>query len=189
MGSIDIRERIHPVLVGLAHSSGETTVLGTLTEQRNAARVIDRVEGNEYLRISLEIGHTWPLHAGALAKALLATMPDRAHVVEQPLPRLCKNTLTDPDELLEELDAIRLRGWAKSIQETEIAAWGVAAAVPDRTGAPIASIGLISPLDRLSPEHEARLVELLQAAIEAVRSRLGLEDRCAPETRSKGAQR
>src|SRR6185295_10600820 len=70
VASIDLRESLHPVLMRLARDSGETAVLGVIAERRASARIIDRVEGREFVYMSLEIGHTWPLHAGALAKAL-----------------------------------------------------------------------------------------------------------------------
>jgi DNA-binding IclR family transcriptional regulator len=126
------------------------------------------------VRISLEIGHTWPLHAGALAKALLAFMPDRDIVLAQPLARLRPNTVTDPARLLEELEAIRRQGWARSQEETDVGVWGVAAAVLDAHGLPVAGIGLISPLERMAEDYEQRLVEQLARAVGAARGRLGI---------------
>src|SRR5579872_4915219 len=37
--SIDVRQRLRPLLVRLARESGETSVLGVITEARDAARV------------------------------------------------------------------------------------------------------------------------------------------------------
>lgn len=181
---IDVRERLRPVLVGLAGESGETCLLATITESRDAARVIDRADGRGLVRISLEIGHTWPLHAGALAKALLAFMPDRDVVLAQGLVRLQPNTVTDPVQLLEELDAIRRQGWARSQEETDVGVWGVATAVLDAHGLPVAGIGLISPLERMTDEHERRLVEQLARAVESARARLGFR---TAQNKKKGA--
>jgi IclR family acetate operon transcriptional repressor len=184
--SIDLRERLHPVLVRLTTVTGETTVLATITDHRDTARVIDLVEGREPIRIWLEIGHIWPLHAGALAKALLAFMPDREVALEPPLTKVGINTITTRTELLAELDRIRECGWARSVQETETAAWGVAAPVLDRSGAPAAAIGIISPMHRISPEYESRLVHLLQEAVDDARAQLGLDQ---PITASNASDR
>lgn len=181
--SIELRERLRPLLVRLAHQTGETCILGALTESRNAARVIDRIEGREALRITLEIGHTWPLHAGALAKVLLAHMPDRDAILEQPRARLARNTVTDHAELAADLARIRRVGWALTAEETEIGAWGVAAPLLDRAGMPVAAIGLVSPLERRSPLEEQKLVRHLQEAVAAATARLGLpERRLAPDS-------
>ena len=79
---LELRQFLRPVLVRLAHASGETAVLTLLTQQRDSARVVDRVEGNQLVRTSLEIGNVVPLHAGSLGKAILAYMSDRPAVVE-----------------------------------------------------------------------------------------------------------
>lgn len=172
--SIEVRERLRPLLVRLARDSGETSVLGVINERRDAARVVDRVEGQEVIRISLEIGHTWPLHAGALGKALLAHMPDRDGILEQPLANIGRNTITDPDELREELERVRRLGWAESAEETEVGAWGIAKAILDDNGLPTVGILLIAPLDRRTPETTRRLVAQLERAAPDARRRLGL---------------
>jgi DNA-binding IclR family transcriptional regulator len=172
--SLEVPERLRPVLLRLARESGETCLVATLNEQRDAARVVDRVEGRDVVRISLEIGHTWPLHAGALAKAVLAHMPDRETVLAQPLARIAAGTLTDPARLRIELETIRDRGWARSIRETEVGAWGVAAAVRGSDGHPVASIGVVAPVERESSAYEQTLVRLLLEAVEAAQARLGV---------------
>ena len=174
LASIELREQLRAPLVQLARASGETTVLGVINEERDAARVIDRIEGREMIRITLDIGHTWPLHAGALARVLLAHMPDRDAILEAPLERIGQNTLTDPDDVRLELERIREVGWAESVQETEGAAWGVAMPVLDDRDLPVCGLLLIAPLQRRSPDHRARLVDHLNEALPVVRRRLGL---------------
>lgn len=177
--SIEVRERLRPVLVQLARDSGETSVLGVVNEARDAARVIDRVEGRDVIRITLDIGHTWPLHAGALAKALLAHMPDREMVLGGPLERVGKNTITDAAQLEEELAAIRERGWAMSTEETDSGAWGVAKAVLAASGLPVAAVLLIAPIARRSPQYAAQLAQHLCDAVPEARRRLGLRSPAA----------
>jgi DNA-binding IclR family transcriptional regulator len=172
--TLELREVLRPIVLQLAHDSGETCVLAAISEHRDAARVLDRAEGRQPVRISLEIGHTWPLHAGALGKALLAHMPERDAVLEQPLTKIGKHTVTDRGLLEEQLETIRKVGWAFSSEETEIGAWGVAGAVLDDHGLPVCSIGLIAPLERKSQRAQDRLVGLLADGIVAARERFGL---------------
>ena len=190
VASIDLRERLHPVLIRLARDSGETAVIGVISERRTSARVIDRVEGREFVYMSLEIGHTWPLHAGALAKALLAYMPDREAILEQPLKRIGKNTITEPGALRAELDRVRETGWATSSEETDVGAWGIATAILDPAGLPIAAIGLIAPLGRQTPEYTDRLIRVL-GTVDSGRARLprpALTKSSLPGTQSWGGK-
>lgn len=174
LNAIDLRERLRPVLADLTRQTGQTSVLGVITESRDAARVVDRVEGRDVIRVSLDIGHRWPLYAGAMAKSLLAYMPDRDAVLEHPLARVGQRTITDRAELEAELGRIRRCGWATSAEETERGVWGVAKPILDDHGLPVAAILLMSPLDRESPEYREHLVGHLQAAIPQARRRLGL---------------
>ncbi len=163
---IEVRELFRSTLLELRQATDETWVLATVMETHDAARVVDCVEGGDVVRISLQIGHQWPLHAGALAKVLLAHMPERDEILKRPLERLTENTITDPVLLAEELEQIRRVGWARSVNESEINAWGVAAAVIAGDGLPIASIGVISPRARWSQAYEERLIELVTAAVQ-----------------------
>ena len=174
VATIDLRENLHPVVRRLARDSGETAVIAVIGERRTSARIIDRVEGREFVYLSLDIGHTWPLHAGALAKALFAYMPDREAILEQPLSRVGKHTITDPAALRAELDRIRENGWAMSSEETDVGAWGIAKAILDPAGLPVAAIGLIAPLGRQTPEYTDRLVGLLEESIPEAQTCLGL---------------
>jgi DNA-binding IclR family transcriptional regulator len=182
--SMEIRTTLRPVLLRLARDTGATAVLGVINETRDSARVIDRVEGHDAIRITLDIGHAWPLHAGALAKALLAHMPERDAVLDQPLPRMAKNTVTDREQLRDQLQRIRERGWATSAEETDSGAWGIAKPVLDESGHPVAAILLIAPLARQSADYADQLVKHLSDAIPEAQRRLGLGAPRAGRSRS-----
>lgn len=171
--TLEIRELLRPVVLRLARDSGETCILAALNERRDSARVLDRAEGGQALRISLEIGHTWPLYAGALAKALLAHMPEQDVILEQALAKIGKNTITDSQLLEKQLEMIRQVGWAFSSEETEVGAWGVARAILDDHGLPICSIGLVAPVDRRSQKAQDRFVALLAEGVAAAEEKFG----------------
>ena len=177
MGLIDVGRRVRPALVNLARESGETSVLATIQEDRYAARVIDRVEGRDAIRVTLEIGHTWPLHAGALAKALLAYMPDREAVLSRRLARVGANTVTSRALLRRQLEEIRRRGWAITAGETETSGiWGVAAPVLDPLGNPVVSMGVVVPQHRRNTGYEDALVGLLLKSVATAEQMLSIRD-------------
>ena len=174
---MDVGARVRPALRSLASQSGETSLLGMIAESRHSARVIDRVEGPDAIRVTLEIGHSWPLHAGALAKVLLAHMPDREAVLSRPLAKTGQNTVTNPTVLRRQLEEIRERGWAITAEETETSGiWGVASPILDPLGNPVVSMGVVVPQHRRTPDYEDVLVQLLLESVAAASERLGIRD-------------
>jgi len=170
--TLELRARLRPVLVGLAHEAGATGLLAALTDRGDAARIVDRADGGALVQVALEIGHVWPLHAGAMAKALLAHHPDRAAFVAGPLPALGRRTITDAAMLDRQLAAIRRQGFAMSAEETDTGAWGVAAPVLAGEGHALCSVGLVEPLATRTRHEERRLVELVLAGAARMRETL-----------------
>ena len=81
-------------------------------------------------------------------------------VQERGLPKICHNTITDPNQLLDELTEIRDRGYAESVEETDPGAWGVATPIFDRNGQVVAAIGIAGPILRYSKELSRQYVSL-----------------------------
>jgi DNA-binding IclR family transcriptional regulator len=175
LASIDIRSVLRPDLQALAAEGGETALLTVLDEHALASLCIDRVESRHPLRLSLEVGRLTPLNAGASAKALLAFLPpiEIEAVLGRPLERLTPATITNASALRAELESIRARGYAISVEETDAAAWGVAAPIRSLDGFAVAAIGLVGPLHRLSDERSDKLGHLVVAAAQRAEQRLG----------------
>jgi DNA-binding IclR family transcriptional regulator len=176
LASIDLRTMLRPTLQSLASMTGETAVLTVVDEHAHASLCVDRIESSYPLRLSLEVGRLTPFNAGASAKALLAFLPPRdidAFLGQQPLAKLAPGTIVVPETLLAELSAIRERGYATSIEETDAAAWGVAAPVRSKDGFAVAALGVAGPLQRLSDEVSARYGELVRDAGRRAEVQLG----------------
>lgn len=141
-------------LHALAEATQETGILSVLDEGARTAVCVDRVYSAQPLRLSLEVGRRIPLHAGAASKSLLAFGPAaiREAVLAGPLPRLATGTITSPAALREELDAIRSCGYAVSREETNEAAWGLAAPILGFGSVLLGSIGMAGPLVRCTPD-------------------------------------
>lgn len=160
---VDVRAAVLPVLRRLCRDSGETALLTVLSEGHDRSVCLERVESPHPLRLSVEPGRQMPLHAGASQKALLAYLPPEEIdlVVSAPLQRLCRATITDPEELRADLGRIRRRGWASSFEETNVGVWGLAITILDGHGSVVGAVGLAGPSARMSRartrEHLARL--------------------------------
>lgn len=149
----DLRRVAWPILNRLASELGETGILATLNAARDQAVYVEQIESRQGVRLVPQIGVQLPLHAGGVAKAILAHLDDEEidRLLSQPLERLARGTKTDPEALRQEIYEIRKLGYALSFEETYDGAAGMAVPVFDHNGRILASIGMAGPISRVSP--------------------------------------
>jgi IclR family transcriptional regulator, acetate operon repressor len=97
---------------------------------------IDRVEALHPLRYVVDL-HRWlPLHAGATGLAILAYLPEeeRQRIYSAGLDALTPATIVSATDLEKELEQVRRRGYALSMNQRVQGAVGFAAPVFDSTG-------------------------------------------------------
>jgi DNA-binding IclR family transcriptional regulator len=163
--STGLRQIARPVMQDLVNATGETAIL-TVYDAK-AVICIDKVETNQAVRLTLEIGTRRCPHAGASSKILMAHLPNeeiQAILREKGLPKLCSSTLTDTEEILAELARIREQGFAESYEETDKGAWGVATPIRDWKGVVIAALGVAGPTSRFSSELVRQYLALCRQA-------------------------
>jgi IclR family transcriptional regulator, acetate operon repressor len=119
----------------------------------DGARVtlVDAIESQRAIRLTVRQGEHGSLHATALGKAISATLPDelvRALLTAEGMPRLTDKTITDVERYLEELAVIRRRGFALDDGESEADGRSIAVAM---RGTPlVAAMSLGAPVSRFS---------------------------------------
>lgn len=165
-----------PLIEQLADETGETSLLASYRpERREVVCVVQIPSPREGLRVFRNPGSAFPLHAGAVSKAVLAFLPDgeRESVIEEPLKRLTGNTITDPAVLAHDLKEIKARGYAISREETYPGVYGIGAPVTGPGGTIAGSVAVAAPLFRMNPatilDHAQRVV----ATAEALSRRIG----------------
>ncbi|RLM53202.1 IclR family transcriptional regulator, partial [Halorubrum sp. Atlit-26R] len=118
----------------LSQSTGE---VGTIGYEENGQRVlVYRTEPFEGVSDNAPTGEFTEMHWTAVGKALLSQRTDddiRAIVERFGLPRATENTITNLDELLDEIDEIRAQGY--SIEDEERVKGVKSIAVPIRDNA------------------------------------------------------
>ncbi|MER7463692.1 IclR family transcriptional regulator [Streptomyces sp. NPDC097981] len=145
--------------VHLALHSGETLTY------------IRKLEGDHPFRTASRVGMRMPLHSTAIGKAILAHLPEeevRALIAGAGLPRRTPRTLTGPEELLAELDAVRARGFAVDDEENEPTIRCIGAAVLDPEGRPIGGVSVTTVTFLVSREEIEAYAPALRAAAEAL---------------------
>jgi len=173
---LDLERVARPTLERLARVSGETVLLMVVSEARDRAVCVERVESRARLRLILEVGTHAPLHAGASSKVLLAHMTptEIERVIAGGLPRLARGTITSAALLRRDLARIRQQGYARSSEETNEGAAGVAAPVLDPAGRIVAGVSIVGPLTRLTERQVPRLVGLAEQGAREIAAGLGL---------------
>ena len=116
-------------------------------------------------------GDRWPMHTTASGFVLMAGWPEERLVeyLARPLRQPTPKTPADPGRIRDRVAQAREQGYAWSVEEATLDTCGVAVAIPDRSGATAAAVGLFGPLYRLSPDDGlgrdlARLVGELSPA-------------------------
>lgn len=160
---LDVR-RIGAVEMGQLSAETQETV--TLSVRTGDTRVyVEQVTPAREIIMSVSIGVTFPLHAGASSKAFLAFLPpdEIETYLSHRLSKLTAATVTDTRKLRSELKQIRTRGWAQSFEERQSGAASVAAPVFNHAGIPAAVVSVCGPADRFAGEVDSCVKKLLAA--------------------------
>jgi DNA-binding IclR family transcriptional regulator len=157
-----VRDRALPLLVELRNTLGETVQIGV--PAGGDVVYIERVEGRRALRYTTNARRS-PIHRSSAGKALAAYHPAMVEArLRDGLPPNTGYTIVVPEVLREELERVRRRGYARSVDETEIGMSSLAVPVHVPLDGPVvAAISMIGPTARLIGDHEAHHVSVLQA--------------------------
>lgn len=154
------------VLQQLASSTRLTA--SVFVRASNSRAVVARIEGDDPLRYVLPIGERLPLHLGAgkvLAAYMSAAETEEAFGTEPSFSRV-DGTEVSKAEFMNELAAIREKGWVFSRDERVLGAASVAAPVLAAGGTCIAAIQVSGPSSNDAFRSPANLgVEVRLAAV------------------------
>lgn len=170
---LDLTRSARPVCEWLSGRTGETVNISVL-------------EGGEVVNIdqvtlsSSVVGVDWlgrraALHATSTGKVFLAHMPERLReeILHGGLAQLTPQTVTDVQQLREQLTGIRQRGWGSTEQELELGLNAVAAPIYGSDGSVLATVCVSGPMFRLTAERLAEAGSLTAEAGRRISRRLG----------------
>lgn len=179
---VDLSRVARPYLDRLAVQTSESVLLGILDE--DSVLYLDRGEAPMGLQMRANAGRRGPLYATASGKVLLAFTPDPSlveRILEQPLAKLTKATITDPSALRQDLALTRQRGYSTCWQEREVGLCSVAVPLRDYSGAVVGSLAVAGPATRLTTRSLSAHLVPLQRAARAIERHLGATDSPAPD--------
>lgn len=164
-----------PQLIRLAELCGETAHLAAMDGDTSVV-FLDKGIPQSPLHIDIEIGRRVAAHHTATGKAILAFQPrDRVDAY------LCAadfhagataKSIRSPEALLDELRAIRARGWSADREESIPGLTCFAAPIRARSGRAVAAVSVSGPTTRMEARAAQHVERVLEAAVEISR-RLG----------------
>lgn len=174
LDAIDLVKVAQPVLVETRDALKETVQLAILDGAENV--YLAKEDGDQHVVVQSRVGARLPAYATGLGKVLLSGLSDREVTAVFGRGRLVgftPHTITDVRSLLEELAAVRTRGYA--IDRGEYTDGVVCLAVPVRNhvGATIAALSVSVPEQRSGGDFFERAKGALGAAGERLSLALG----------------
>jgi DNA-binding IclR family transcriptional regulator len=163
---MQIRDVVEKEIEKLAEESGE--VAQFMVKEHGRGVYLHKAEGENAVQTSSFVGDQNPLHSTALGKAILAFLPEERvdQIVDQHgLPAKTPNTITDRDELDEELEQTREEGLAFDHEEIFKGLQCVAAPVIDQQGELIGAVSVTGPTSRMQGSRlKEEIAEMVQHA-------------------------
>ncbi|MFF2854680.1 IclR family transcriptional regulator [Peribacillus sp. NPDC058002] len=176
--SIDLRSEARQYLQELENTTNE--VIHLVVYDQGEVVYIEKLEGNETLRMHSKVGKRAPMHCTSVGKAILAYLPSNVvlNILEQKgMPRHTDKTITNKDDFLQELIQVRIRGYALDLEENEYGITCIAVPIFDHSGKVIAAVSISGPTMRMTDQR----IDLLQIQMiqigKKISTRLGFESR------------
>ena len=166
---LDLRDLARNELEALVAATDETATLSAPGE--GVAITIDFVAGPSSVQGVAQIGRPSVAHATATGKVMLAFGSGSAPAGK--LTAYTARTITDAAALAAELERVRERGFAESLEERENDLNAIAAPIRDGRGALAAILGLQGPAFRFDPPAMSAALEPLRKCADAVSAKLG----------------
>ena len=170
-------EKASPYLRDLNKTTGLLVSLRVLENEQMV--ILDRVEGNDPVKVIFPVGTHQPLNHGAPGKLLLAYhfLPDSIQVHDLisrgKLTKLTDRTLVDRRRLQEELDKIRRLGYATSDGEAIRGTIGIAAPVWNSMAQVEAALALTAVESLCDMKHLMKFLPNLKRTAELISKALG----------------
>lgn len=171
---LDIRQAASEVMTALRDQTDETVHLAVLEGTR--LLYVDKKESTKSVRMYSSVGRTAPLHCTGVGKAILAFQPPEVveHVIEHlTFTVFTPTTLRTADELLQELAAIRRRGYAFDLGEHEEEVRCVAAPILGPQGVSLGGLSISAPAFRIGDAFETSWPQLVTRSAHAIARNLG----------------
>lgn len=169
LSSLSLAEIAQDHLETLASKSHESCSASVLDGEDIV--YIARASTNRIMTIGLSVGTRLPAYCTSMGRVILASHDDELehYLATANLQARTENTITDPDELRDELLKVREQGWCLLDQELELGVRSVAVPLHDATCEVVAAINMSSHASQVSLERlTEEFLPMLKASAEQI---------------------
>lgn len=161
--------RVQPILDEYASRLNETFSF-VIMRGDSDHEVIAEASGSRYLATQMYLGGTYPLHASATGKVILAELGDDQVKTALPekLESFTANTITSRAALVKELRRVREQGYAVTDEELEVGLFAMACPVRDKANTLIGVFVINGPVQRLKTERLPEFEGVIRRGAEEV---------------------
>ncbi len=161
------REKVLKAMANLVHELKHTITFGVL--DGSSVLFVERVDGTERVKVTVDIGSRVPAFSSAAGRALLAGLSDAEIIKRLKGVKLKSLTNSQPKSLIEILNLIakvRDSGFAVNNEDSTPGLIAVAVPIKSDTGEHVAALGAAFPAGHLKSKDDQRRVaaKLKQAA-------------------------
>ncbi|MEW9053116.1 MAG: IclR family transcriptional regulator [Neobacillus sp.] len=164
LNNSDIVTTAKPYLEKLAKEINETVHL--CIEDRGEVIYIDKIESTQTVRMYSRIGSRAPIYCTAVGKVLLSDMsPDYFNEVVSKINFVPKTptTITSKDELVKEVEQVKVQGYALDNAENEAVLRCIASPIYNHKGKIVASFSISGPSNRVTMELiNEKLIDIMK---------------------------
>lgn len=163
----DLLRVADPAMGKLSRATGESVNLGILDDRDQKVVYIHKYDSAFNLSMKSTLGLRNPVYSTSLGKALLAWRDEdeiRERIGKMDLVRLAPRTITDPNELLRQLQLTRSRGFSEEVEESEAGVRCMATPIFNHLGRSIAAMSISFPLFRFDEARKPEYIGLLTSA-------------------------
>ncbi|MGG1658486.1 IclR family transcriptional regulator [Brevibacillus sp. NRS-1366] len=174
---IDLRTEAKPILKELENLTNE--VIHLVVYDRGEVVYIEKLEGNETLRMHSKVGTRAPMHCTGVGKVIMAYLPSSevSKIMDrQALEKYTVHTIVDKEALHDHLAEIRRNGFAYDLEENEIGISCIAAPIFDHTGKIVAAVSISGPTMRMTTERLGELQGHITDISKRISVRLGYQE-------------
>lgn len=169
----EVKTLVRADLLHFAQSFEESVTLAIPDKDRVV--FIDRIDAGSRVRFYCDVGRSLPLHAGAVARCVLAHLPVSLFetYLSRDLEALTPRSRVSADALRADREEVRRRGYAISHEEVDLGVSAVAAPILNSAGTVVASFSIANLTSRWTK------ADVLQRARAARDLGARLSKRCA----------
>ncbi|MEX0803145.1 MAG: IclR family transcriptional regulator [Candidatus Binatia bacterium] len=166
------RDKILEAMGKLVHDLKHTITLGVL--DGSSVLFIERVDGTERVKVTVDIGSRVPAHSSAAGKALLAGLSD-TEIIKRFKPHHLKSAASakpiSVKQILINIAKVRESGFAVNNEESTPGLIAVAVPIKSVMGEHVAALGAAFPAGTLKNKEEQKKVSIrLQQAADEISS-------------------